>query len=290
MSSYAIAARQREPAAGLGRTRRRSKARIAERARTHGLAAELEGALRRAELEVFYQPIVDAASQQVVCFEALVRWHHPVRGQLAPDEFIPLAEEAGLMDALGDYVLKRACEQCSAWPSHIKVAVNFSAIQFGNPSLVVKVAAALVGAGLAPDRLELEITETAPLPHDDLTLGALRGLRALGVRIAMDDFGTGYSTLSRLPQFPFDKVKLDRSFLRELPGSAHAGRMLGAVAAMARALDIALTVEGVESEDQVVLAGGLGCAQMQGFAFGRPMPASEAAALIASDAARRHAA
>jgi EAL domain-containing protein (putative c-di-GMP-specific phosphodiesterase class I) len=254
------------------------------------LMLELAGALRRDELQVLYQPIVDAVWQDVVCFEALVRWRHPVRGPLSPDEFIPLAEEAGLIDDLGEYVLKRTCAQCATWPAHIKVAVNFSAIQFRNPELVTKVAVALADANLPPGRLEIEITETSPLGEDAVTLGVLRGLRALGVSIAMDDFGSGHSTLGSLPRLPFDKVKLDRSFLRGRPGTAHAGRVLAAVTAMVRALGIVLTVEGVESEDQVLMASRLGCARMQGFAFGRPMPANEAAALVGGDFEQRSAA
>jgi diguanylate cyclase (GGDEF)-like protein/PAS domain S-box-containing protein len=262
-----------------------------ERAQTRRqLALDLRKALPRGEFQVFYQPIVSIATQEIVCFEALLRWNHPVRGRVAPDDFIPLAEEAGLINTIGEWVLRQACAQCATWPSHIRVAVNVSAVQFGNRNLVASVAGALAAAGLAADRLEIEITESCLLLNDDATLDLLHRLRALGVRIAMDDFGTGYSALSYLPRFPFDKIKIDRCFLQDRAISERSGRMLEAIAAMAGTLKIVMTVEGVETPEQLARIRALGCTEMQGFFFGRPMTACDAEALIASEATACHAA
>jgi EAL domain-containing protein (putative c-di-GMP-specific phosphodiesterase class I) len=216
---------------------------------------------------------VEAASLQIESFEALLRWNHPLLGRLYPDDFVPLAEGTRLIDAIGKWVLQQACTQCAAWPSHIKVAVNVSAVQLGGPQLPALVAGTLLATGLAADRLELEITESAPLSSDDSTLDVLNRLRALGVLIATDDFGKGYATLSSLARFPFDKIKIDRSFLQRSCATNGTGRMLEALAAMARALGIATTVEGVEIAPQVPRIRVLGFKQMQGFLFGRPMSA-----------------
>ncbi len=249
-------------------------------AATH-LVDDLRQASRLGEFELAYQPIVEAASMEIVSFEALLRWNHPTRGRLLPDDFIPLAEEAGLINAIGKWVLLQACTQCAAWPSHIKVAVNVSPVQLRDRQLPAIVAGALVLTGLAADRLELEVTESAPLFSDDCTLDVLNRLRALGVLIAMDDFGKGYASLSSLARFPFDKIKIDRSFLQRSSAAGSTGRMLEAVAAMARTLEIATTVEGVETAPQVAKIRVLGCTQMQGFIFGGPMPAQEVHKLIA---------
>jgi predicted signal transduction protein with EAL and GGDEF domain len=254
------------------------------------LVAELRKALRRGELEVFYQPIVDAASLEIASFEALLRWNHPVRGPLAPDEFIPLAEEAGLIDTIGEWVLRRACAQCASWPARIRIAVNFSAAQFRNRNLLSQVTGALAAAGLSANRLEIEVTETASLLDQEATLDVLHRLRALGARIAMDDFGTGYAALSYLPRLPFDKVKIDRCFLQDRAITERAGRMLEAIVALARTLNIVMTVEGVETPQQVARIRALGCAEMQGFIFGKPMPAREVETLIASEEIECHAA
>ena len=253
------------------------------------LVDDLRKALLRGELEVFYQPIVDAASLEIACFEALLRWNHPTRGRLPPDVFIPLAEEARLIEPIGAWVLRQACAQCAAWPSYIKVAVNVSAVQLKDRQLPEIVTGALVATRLAAERLELEITETAPLSSDDGSLDVLSRLRALGVLIAMDDFGKGYATLSSLAKFPFDKVKIDRSFLQNSPATNGPGGMLKALAAMARTLEIATTVEGVETALQVAKVRVLGCREMQGFIFGGPMPAHEASDLVTRQPAGRRA-
>jgi EAL domain-containing protein (putative c-di-GMP-specific phosphodiesterase class I) len=242
-------------------------------------AVDLWKALRRGELEVFYQPVVAAASLEIASFEALLRWNHPARGRLVPDDFIPVAEDAGLIDAVGAWVLRQACAQCATWPSHIKVAVNFSALQLRNRHTPAMVAGVLACTELTADRLEIEITESAPLFDDEDALDGLHRLRALGVLIAMDDFGTGYAALSSLPQFPFGRVKIDRCFLQGV--GVRAGLMLEALAAMANIVKVPMTVEGVETAQQAARMQQLGCAQMQGFFFGRPMSAHEVAALIA---------
>ena len=180
------------------------------------LELDLRAALPREEFEVHYQPIRDFARDRVVAFEALVRWNHPLRGMIAPINFIPLAEETGLIVALGEWVLRQACLDAAGWPEDIDIAVNLSPIQFKNPNLVSSVKAALEASGLPARRLELEITESVLLQNSEATLAVLHELRAFGVRISLDDFGTGYSSLSYLRSFPFDKIKIDRSFVSEL--------------------------------------------------------------------------
>jgi EAL domain-containing protein (putative c-di-GMP-specific phosphodiesterase class I) len=261
---------------------------VHERASTRRLALDLCKALPRGEFQVFYQPIVSAATQQIVSFEALLRWNHPLRGRMAPDDFVHLAEETGLIDKIGEWVLRQACAQCAAWPSHIRVAVNFSATQFRDRNIAAMVASALEAVNLSANRLEIEITESCLLLDDDATLDRLQQLRALGVRIAMDDFGIGYSALSYLLRFPFDKIKIDKCFLRDHAIRDIAGRMLEAIAAMASTLKIATTVEGVETQEQLTRIRALGCSEMQGFIFGRPMPANDAKHLIASEAMECH--
>jgi EAL domain-containing protein (putative c-di-GMP-specific phosphodiesterase class I) len=191
-----------------------------------------------------------------------------------------VAEDAGLIGAVGGWVLRQACTQCATWPSHIKVAVNFSALQFADRHVPAMVAGALACAGLSADRLEIEITESAPLLDNEDVVDNLHRLRALGVLIAMDDFGTGYAALSCLPRFPFGRIKIDRCFLQKVGISDRACRILDALAVMANVLEVPVTVEGVETAQQVARIRALGCAQMQGFLFGKPMPAHEAAALI----------
>lgn len=253
------------------------------------LVEELRQALRRGELEVCYQPIVDCASLRIAGFEALLRWNHPQRGRIPPDDFIPLAEATGLIHAIGKWTLLQACAECAAWPSHIKVAVNVSAVQLRDRQLPAIVAGALMATGLAPERLELEVTESAPLASDDGTLGMLHRLRAFGVSIALDDLGKGCATLTSLANFHFDRVKIDRDFLKGSGSTYGCSRMVAALAAMARTLQIATTVEGVETGPQVAKVRVLGCTQMQGFVFGGPMPAQEARGLVAGATVEHHA-
>ncbi|WP_162530401.1 bifunctional diguanylate cyclase/phosphodiesterase [Rhodovastum atsumiense] len=244
----------------------------------------LETDLRRAmvarEFELFYQPIVEIPSRRVSGLEALLRWRHPERGLVPPDAFIPLAEEIGLIVAIGEWALARACAEATTWAGAPKVAVNLSSVQFASRGLVDAVAAALERSGLDPARLELEITETVMLQETEATLATLRQLKALGVRIAMDDFGTGYSSLSYLQRFPFDKVKIDRCFTRDLEGSRQSKAIVRAVAGMCAGLDMTTTAEGVETEAQFQVLSREGCGEAQGYLFSRPLPAGEIPALM----------
>jgi diguanylate cyclase (GGDEF)-like protein len=238
------------------------------------LEMDLRAALRRNEFEVYYQPIRDLASDRVVAFEALIRWNHPERGLISPAAFIPLAEETGLVLQLGEFVLRTACTDAATWPDDIGVAVNLSPVQFKSPNLVVSVTEALAASGLAPQRLELEITESVLLQNSDATLATLHELRAHGVRISLDDFGTGYSSLSYLRSFPFDKIKIDRSFVSELPTRQDSMAIIRAVTGLGRSLGIVTTAEGVENDAQLELLRREGCTQVQGYLFSTPRPAS----------------
>lgn len=244
------------------------------------LELDLRAAIKLDQFELHYQPLVDVASGQVSGVEALVRWRHPERGLVGPDEFIPLAEETGLIVPLGAWVLQQACSDTAAWPHTIKVAVNVSAAQFKDPGLVTAVLSALTASGLDPRRLELEITETALLSDASATVAVLHALRAKGVRIAMDDFGTGYSSLGYLRSFPFDKIKIDRSFVREIETSADCKAIVRAVTSLGLNLGIATTAEGVETAAQFEQVRAEGCDQAQGYLFSRPVPAGDITALL----------
>jgi diguanylate cyclase (GGDEF)-like protein len=254
-------------------------ARLQERRR---LELDLRRALTASEFELHYQPVVDAQSSRVVGFEALLRWNHPERGQVSPTEFIPLAEEIGLIVPLGEWVLREACREAAAWPHGVKVAVNLSPVQFRSPALLHAVVSALAASGLSPLRLELEITESVLLHDSAATLALLHQLRELGVRIAMDDFGTGYSSLSYLRSFPFDKIKIDRSFVRELGDKADCLAIVRAVAGLGASLGITTTAEGVETPEQLARVREQGCTEVQGYLFSRPRPASEVRGLLAA--------
>jgi diguanylate cyclase (GGDEF)-like protein len=247
------------------------------------LECDLRRALPANEFELHYQPVVDLATNDVGGFEALLRWRHPDRGMMAPGTFIPLAEEIGLIVPLGEWVIREACATAARWPSELKVAVNLSATQFKSAGLVDMIAGALAESGLLPDRLELEITETILLQDSEATLSMLYQLRELGVRIAMDDFGTGYSSLSYLQRFPFDKIKIDRSFVKDIVESAGSLNIVRAVAALAHGLGIAATAEGVETQEQLEAIKAEGCSQMQGFLFSKALPAHEIERLFLSD-------
>ncbi|MDO9713701.1 bifunctional diguanylate cyclase/phosphodiesterase [Paracraurococcus lichenis] len=244
------------------------------------LETDLRRALAAGEFELFYQPIVAVASRQVSGLEALIRWRHPERGLVPPDAFIPLAEEIGLIVPIGEWVLAQACREAVSWTGTPKVAVNLSPVQFASRGLVDAVAAALELSGLDPARLELEITETVMLQDTQATLATLHRLKGLGVRIAMDDFGTGYSSLSYLQRFPFDKVKIDRSFTRELGQSRQSGAIVGAVTDLCLGLDMTTTAEGVESEAQFAALLHKGCQEAQGYLFSRPCPGHEVPGLL----------
>jgi diguanylate cyclase (GGDEF)-like protein len=245
---------------------------------------ELELDLRRAltlgEFEVFYQPLINLETNRVSGCEALLRWRSPGRGLVAPGEFIPLAEEIGLIHAIGAWVLKQACTEAAGWPEDMKIAVNLSPVQFKRGTVVLDVIAALGASGLAAHRLELEITETVLLQDTEATLSILNQLRALGAHISMDDFGTGYSSLSYLRKFPFDKIKIDQSFIRNLSDRPDSIAIVRAIAGLGRTLGIATTAEGVETEEELAKVRAEGCTEVQGYLFSMPKPAHELRALL----------
>ncbi|KAA0592369.1 diguanylate cyclase (GGDEF)-like protein/PAS domain S-box-containing protein [Azospirillum lipoferum] len=255
---------------------------MAERLKAfHDLKLGLHEALRRGEFELHYQPLVCTGDTRIRGFEALIRWRRPGRGLIGPGDFIPVAEETGLIGPIGDWALREACREATRWPDDIRVSVNVSSVQFRNKGLVESVRQTLADTGLAPGRLELEITESVLLQDDDANLDTLRELRALGTRIVMDDFGTGYSALGYLCRFRFDKVKIDRSFVAHLPRCDGSTAVVQAVAGMGRNLGIVITAEGVEDHTQLDAVRRLGCHEAQGYLFSRPVPAAEVPALIA---------
>nr|WP_320188930.1 EAL domain-containing protein [Agrobacterium rosae]MDX8332909.1 EAL domain-containing protein [Agrobacterium rosae] len=237
------------------------------------LRDELRFALDKSQLHVVYQPIVDAQTHRTVCCEALLRWHHPELGPVSPVEFIPAAEAAGLIPAIGRWVLQQACSEAACWPSDVRVAVNLSPLQFTGFTLARDVAWALSNSGLSPDRLELEITEGIFLRDSDDNIDTLRQLKTLGVRIALDDFGTGYSSLSYLRSFAFDKIKIDRAFITGLPSSADSLSIVRAVIGLGRSFRATITAEGVETSEQVEVLAREGCDQCQGYMFSKPIEA-----------------
>lgn len=244
------------------------------------LELDLRRALKCKEFELHYQPLIDLASNRISSCEALIRWNHPITGRVPPDQFIPIAEEIGLIFEIGEWVLHQACATASAWAEHIGIAVNISPAQFKSPGLVQVVRSALQHSGLAPSRLELEITETVLLQDTDRTLAILHELRGLGVRIAMDDFGTGYSSLSYLRKFPFDKLKIDRSFVSDLGHASEAGAIVRAVTELAANLGMRTTAEGVETLDQREALEALNCSEIQGYLISPPVASKEISALL----------
>ncbi len=243
------------------------------------LELDLRLALQRDEFEVHYQPIRDIATGGIVVCEALVRWRHPERGLIAPNQFIPIAEETGLIVKLGDWVLRTACRDAARW-ANACVAVNLSPVQFRNPDMVATVKAALQQSGLPADRLELEITESVLLQNSDTTRAMLHELRQLGVKISLDDFGTGYSSLSYLRSFPFDKIKIDRSFISELATGGDSLAIVRAVTGLGKSLGIITTAEGVETEAQLDMLTREGCTQAQGYLISKPRPIAEVEGLL----------
>ncbi|TNC15983.1 EAL domain-containing protein [Methylobacterium terricola] len=237
------------------------------------IETDLRAAIARRELGLHYQPIVRAEDGETVGYEALLRWHHPVRGPISPLDFIPVAEETGMIHEIGAFVLQEACREASGWASGRTVAVNLSPVQFRSTALAAQVAAALAASGLPAGRLELEITESVLLDASSNNLALLQQLKQLGARIALDDFGTGYSSLSYLCAFRFDKIKIDRSFIREICGSREALAVVQAITGLSRSLGIVTTAEGVESPEQADCLRGAGCTTLQGYLFGKPVPA-----------------
>jgi diguanylate cyclase (GGDEF)-like protein/PAS domain S-box-containing protein len=233
--------------------------------------------------ELRYQPVVDLANNEIVGCEALLRWNHPVRGMISPAEFIPIAEETGLICEIGDWVLATACAEATNWPTGIKLAVNVSPVQFKSHAFSLKVANALAASGLSTNRLELEITEAVLIRDDEAALSMLQHLRAVGVRIALDDFGTGYSSLSYLRRFPFDKIKIDRSFVNDLANAEGSSSIVQAVINIAKARNMTTTAEGVETEQQKQMLVSLGCTEMQGYLFSQALPVAEIRMMLSQE-------
>ena len=239
------------------------------------LELDLREAIALDQFELHYQPLVDLHTGRVTACEALLRWTHPVRGNIAPSVFIPVAEETGLIIALGEWVLNRACADASNWPRDVRVAVNLSPVQFRDEGLGLQVVAALAKSGLAAQRLELEVTERLLLEDNDSTLETMHQLQDLGVSLSLDDFGTGYSSLNYLRKFPFQKIKIDRSFITDLGDGRDARAIIGAVASLGAGLDKIVVAEGIETEEQMTLVRSQGCHEGQGYLFGKPMSAAD---------------
>ncbi|MGI3775954.1 MAG: putative bifunctional diguanylate cyclase/phosphodiesterase, partial [Janthinobacterium lividum] len=244
------------------------------------MLAELRHAVARGEMSVHFQPLVDVASGRIASFEALLRWEHPALGAVSPTVFVPLAEETGLIVAIGEWVVREACREAATWPEGIGVAVNLSPVQMRDPGLPQRLAAIARGAGLAPERLELEVTESMMLDDRDGATRMLEAFHALGMRIAMDDFGTGYSSLRYLHTFRFDKPKIDQSFIGRLTDSEESRAIVRAVLSLSRDLGLRTVAEGVETEAQLEQLREYGCDLVQGFLFSRAVPKDEVARLI----------
>ena len=244
------------------------------------LELDLRRAFANGEFELHYQPLVDIAADRISGFESLLRWRHPDKGMISPVDFIPVAEDIGLIVALGEWVLREACTEAVKWPADVKVAVNLSPVQFRSRNLVQVVVSALAHSGLSPTRLELEITESLFLAETEANLAILHQLRELGVSISMDDFGTGYSSLSYLRSFPFDKIKIDRSFVKDLAERSDCVAIVRAISGLGRSLNITTTAEGVETIDQLDWLRAEGCNEVQGFLFSAAKPAAEIASLL----------
>ena len=249
------------------------------------LQQDLRSAIAHKELELYYQPQA-LASGAITGFEALVRWHHPTRGMVSPGAFIPLAEESGLIISLDEWVLREACREAASWPRPLSIAVNLSPMQFRHGDLPALVHKVLLDTGLAPSRLELEITEGVLVNDFSRAVSHLRRLKNLGVRIAMDDFGTGYSSLSYLQSFPFDKIKIDQSFISKLSENSQSEAIIRAVIGLGRGLDLPVIAEGVETEEQLAFLSKEGCNEMQGFLIGRPKPIRDYGELVGREKTR----
>jgi predicted signal transduction protein with EAL and GGDEF domain len=270
--------RAKEDGGGLHRFFEREMDRQAQKRRDMEL--DLRRAHANGEFELHYQPLVEVATDRISGFESLLRWRHPEKGMISPAEFIPVAEDIGLIVSLGEWVLREACNEAVKWPAEVKVAVNLSPVQFRSRNLVQVVISALAQSGLAPQRLELEITESLFLAETEANLAILHQLRALGVCISMDDFGTGYSSLSYLRSFPFDKIKIDRSFVKDLAKRSDCVAIVRAISSLGRSLNITTTAEGVETMDQLDWLRAEGCNQVQGFLFSAARPAGELEELL----------
>lgn len=235
----------------------------------------LSKAIKRNEFEIYYQPQVDLTSRQIIGYEALLRWHHPEQGMVSPVSFIPILEETRMIVEVGEYVLERACREATLWPDELKVAVNLSPVQFESQNVATMVKRVLDASGLAPERLELEITESVLMSDTESAIKMLHEIKELGVSIAMDDFGTGYSSLSYISEFDFDKIKIDRSFVSSIQTDERARAIVTTIIGLGRTLDIMITAEGIETSEQLLLIQAAGCHFGQGYLFGKPMPLSE---------------
>jgi EAL domain-containing protein (putative c-di-GMP-specific phosphodiesterase class I) len=239
------------------------------------LELDLRAALVSGEFELHYQPLIKLESGETTAFEALVRWNHPRRGIVMPDDFIPLAEETGLIVQLGEWVIRNACSEVAHWPEHLHVSVNLSPAQMRSSALIGTVFNAIAAAGISPERLQLEITESVLMHDSEVNLATLHKLRDFGVRIALDDFGTGYSSLNYLRSFPFDKIKIDKCFISEIEENADCQAIVQAVVSLANSLGMETTAEGVESSEQLQHLRDKGCTEAQGYLFSRPERAEQ---------------
>ena len=284
--SYEALMRDADIALYLAKTEGRGTVRFFEPemdARVHTrrmLEHDLQNAITRDEFELYYQPFVSLVSNKLIGFEALLRWHHPVQGLVPPLDFIPVAEETGMIVAIGEWVLRTACSEAATWPDDLSIAVNLSPVQFKNGDVIATIQAALAKSALRPERLELEITESVLLRDTVGTLKALRQLRAMGIGIALDDFGTGFSSLSYLHRFPFSKIKIDQSFVRDLLTNKESTSIVRAVTGLGKSLSIKTTAEGVETLEQLNMLRAEGCIEAQGYFFSRPKPAAEILSII----------
>jgi EAL domain-containing protein (putative c-di-GMP-specific phosphodiesterase class I) len=250
---------------------------LEEQEERRALEDDLRAAVHNGDFQVFYQPLVDVTTEKVTGFEALIRWPHPTRGMIAPETFIPLAEETGLIVQIGEWVLRKACAEAVAWPAEIAVSVNLSPLQFRNPALLSTIVNILAQSQLKPERLQLEITETALLGASQRNGEILRALRDLGVRIVIDDFGTGYSSMSYLQNFEVDKIKIDRRFIQGLEtGTSSAAAIIQAIINLSSNIGVGTTAEGVETQDQLKAVLARGCTEVQGYFFSRPLTAQDA--------------
>ncbi len=248
--------------------------------RRRQLELDLRIALKQGQFKLNFQPIYDLKAERIGGFEALLRWEHPERGLIPPTEFIPVAEDTGMIIVIGEWVLREACRAASDWPEHVRVAVNVSPLQFRNPGFKAVVLQALMHSNIDPRRLEVEITESVFLDGEDVVVSLLHQLRDMGVRVALDDFGTGYSSLSYLRSFPFDKIKIDKSFVDSVASDSSAAAIVRAIVDLAVALDMETTAEGVEDEDQLVRLRGQGCGSIQGYLFSRPIAGDQVITLL----------
>ena len=243
------------------------------------LLLDLRSAVEQGQFLVYYQPQA-RIDGEIIGFEALARWQHPTRGLVPPDTFIPIAEESGLIHPIGEWILREACREAASWPKPLHIAINLSPVQFRHGDLAGLVHQVLIDTALAPGRLEFEITESVLIDDLPRALSILRRLKALGVRIAMDDFGTGYSSLSNLQAFPFDKIKIDRSFISDLERNAQSATIVRAVIALGRGLNLPVVAEGVETRAQLEFLASEACSEVQGFLLGRPLPIANYAELV----------